>query len=229
MFILILNYCLYEVLANYFYMAQVLLSTKCKEQYRINEMTQRIFMIGDNEEHNSLIQQALDNVEYEIDSMVSNGSHITQLKTDKQVDILIIALQRSNTQLLDSIRQLLRMHPLPVVLFVGRGDETTAARATRAGVSAYVIDGLRPDRIKPIITAAVTRFREMQKLQQKLKNSQVDLQERKLVERAKGLLMQQRGLSENEAYQTLRKIAMDKNLRIAQIAENVITVSEYLN
>lgn len=113
-------------------------------------------------------------------------------------------------------------------MFTHDGDSEKISNAIRAGVSAYVVDGLEPDRIRPIVDVAIARFEQFQALKEELSQAHTRLAERKLIERAKGIVMQQRGLPENEAYQWMRKMAMQRNLRIADLARSLITAAELL-
>jgi response regulator NasT len=118
--------------------------------------------------------------------------------------------------------------PKPIVLFAERSDDETIAAAMRAGVSAYVVDALNPKLLKSIMQVAIARFREFQALRRELEETRTKLAERKLIDKAKGLLMQHKSLSEQDAYQALRKLAMDRNQRIGDVARNVIAVMELL-
>jgi response regulator NasT len=104
----------------------------------------------------------------------------------------------------------------------------TIRAATRAGVSAYVVDGLDRSRIKSIIEAAIARFEEFQTLRTQLADANLKLSERRVVERAKGLLMKSRGLDEDAAYATLRKMAMDRKLKLAEVAQRVLDAADLL-
>lgn len=104
----------------------------------------------------------------------------------------------------------------------------TITAAVKAGVSAYVVDGLHPRRIKPILQTAVARFQDFQALRRELAETKTTLAERKILERAKGILMKQRGMSEEDAYQALRKLAMNRNKRIVEVADGVIAAAELL-
>ena len=118
--------------------------------------------------------------------------------------------------------------PLPVVLFTEDDNRSIIQQAVRAGVSAYIVDGLDQHRLGSILDVAVARFQETGRLHQELAETRASLADRKNVERAKGILMKQRGIDEPAAYHALRKMAMDKNLRIGQAAENVIAVAALL-
>jgi response regulator NasT len=113
-------------------------------------------------------------------------------------------------------------------MFVDRTDDASIEAAIDAGVSAYVVDGLRKERIKPILDTAISRFRAFERLRQELDEARSELSERKKIERAKGILMRTRRLSEQDAYALLRSTAMKQNRRIAEIADSLITAAGLL-
>jgi response regulator NasT len=114
-------------------------------------------------------------------------------------------------------------------MFTEESNSEMASSAIKSGVNAYIVDGLEENRVQPIIDVAIARFREFQALKDELDATRNQLSERKAVEKAKGLLMQRKNISEDEAYQSLRKMAMDKNKRIVDVAESVINAFELLN
>ena len=126
------------------------------------------------------------------------------------------------------MRALNRDEPRPVVMFVDRSDPASITAAMEAGVAAYVIEGLQPGRVRAVIDVAVARFQAHQALRAELDEARSALTERKLVERAKGVLMQTRKMSEDEAYRTLRRLAMDQGKRLADVAESVIAMAKLL-
>lgn len=131
----------------------------------------------------------------------------------------------------DTIEELtLATGPLdrPVALFVDRSDAGLSAAAIEAGLSAYVVDGLTPLRVKPILEAAIARFRLMQRMRTELAETKRALGERKVIDRAKGLLMRARGIPEDEAYDLLRRTAMDQGRRVADVAEALVTAAGLL-
>ncbi len=116
----------------------------------------------------------------------------------------------------------------PTVMFTNDEDTSHVNEAVAAGVTAYIVDGLAPERIRPILTVAMARFQHQEALLAELDNTRDKLQERKLVDRAKGLLMQRQGLTEPEAYARLRKAAMNKGLKLSDIAQQMIDMAELL-
>jgi response regulator NasT len=113
-------------------------------------------------------------------------------------------------------------------MFVDQADAASIQASVDAGVSAYIVDGLKKERIKSIVDLCVSRFNAFAKLQSELSRAKSDLQERKTIDRAKGILMKTKNLSEEEAYRLLRKVAMRESKKIAEIAQSVITASELL-
>ncbi|MEM8699818.1 MAG: ANTAR domain-containing protein, partial [Pseudomonadota bacterium] len=116
----------------------------------------------------------------------------------------------------------------PVAMFVDRSNDQATKAAIEAGVSAYVVDGLRKQRIKPVIDAAIARFHMYSRMRTELAATKAALAERKTIDRAKGLLMQARGLSEEEAYALLRKTAMDQGRKVVEVATALVTAADLL-
>src|SRR4029078_4403717 len=111
----------------------------------------------------------------------------------------------------------------PIAMFVEQSDTVMIEAAVEAGVSAYVVDGLRKDRVRSILDTAVSRFNAFSRLRDELDRTRQALEERKVVERAKGILMKMKGLDEAEAYDTIRKAAMNENRRISEVAQSLVT------
>jgi len=145
-----------------------------------------------------------------------------------QPDVVIIDMDAPNRDTLENLRNVQAQTPRPMVMFSQDDDRDSIRRAVQAGVSAYVADGLQAKRVRPILEAAIARFEQYRALEQELDKTRGQLVERKLIDRAKGLIMAQRKVDEAEAYRLLRRAAMDRNLRIADVAENIIAAAEVL-
>jgi len=143
-------------------------------------------------------------------------------------DIVLIDVENPSRDMLEELA--LASGPLdrPVAMFVDRSDEGLSAAAIEAGVSAYVVDGLQSQRVKPVIDAAIARFRMFQRMRTELAETKRALEERKVIDRAKGLLMRARGVSEDDAYALLRKTAMDQGKRVADVANALVTAAGLL-
>jgi response regulator NasT len=143
-------------------------------------------------------------------------------------DVIVIACESPDRDTLESLRDANEGNPRPVVMFVDRSTPGLAEAAVEAGVAAYVVDGLSAGRVRPVLEVAMSRFELMQKLRADLQKAQSDLASRKAIDRAKGLLMQERGLSEDQAYKLLRKLAMDTGRPMGAVANDLLTFAGVL-
>ena len=143
-------------------------------------------------------------------------------------DVVLINLENPGRDVLEESFALSRALARPIAMFVDQSDERSISDAVDAGISAYVVDGMRKERIKPILELAIRRFNAFSRLQSELQEAQSALAERKAVDKAKALLMKRRGLDEPAAYALLRKQAMDTGRRIAEVAEALITADALL-
>jgi two-component system, response regulator / RNA-binding antiterminator len=166
---------------------------------------------------------------YNLIAVLPADSFLEQRLTQLQPDMIIVDAQSDARDALEHVVVATREAPRPVVLFTEDSDTTHVKDAVAAGVSAYIVAGLAPERIRPILQVAMARFEHEQDLRRELQSAKSELQERKLIDRAKGLLMRRQGLSEQEAYDKLRKTAMDKSLRVAEVAQRMIDVADLLS
>ena len=143
-------------------------------------------------------------------------------------DIIVIACDSADRDILESLREAGETNPRPVVMFADRSEPGLAEQAIRAGVAAYIVDGLAPGRVRSILEVAMTRFSLMQQLRGDLAKAKANLESRKAVDRAKGLLMKERGLDEDGAYKLLRKLAMDKGRPIGAVAADLLAFAGVL-
>ncbi|MEL6582679.1 MAG: ANTAR domain-containing protein [Pseudomonadota bacterium] len=143
-------------------------------------------------------------------------------------DLVLVDMEHPSRDMIDALTLATDPQARPVAMFVDRSDRGLMQAAIEAGVSAYVVDGLRPERVKPVLDMAIARFHSVDRLRKELQATQTALAERKTIDRAKGLLMKARGLSEEEAYSILRKSAMDKGKRVSEVAESLLSAAELL-
>ena len=143
-------------------------------------------------------------------------------------DVVVIHLESPSRDILEQMSGVSRQVERPVAMFVDRSDSTMMQAAVDAGISAYVVDGLRAERIKSILDIAILRFNAFARLQRELTEARSELADRKLIERAKGILMSLKGLSEDEAYKQLRRKAMNEKRKIADIARAIVTTADLL-
>lgn len=145
-----------------------------------------------------------------------------------QPDLIIVDSESDARDVLEHIVLATRAAPRPIVLFTDDQAESSVEAAMAAGVTAYIVAGLQSERVKPVLDVALARFRRERKLLDELSETRQKLAERKVVERAKGLLMARHRLSEEQAYQKLRSMAMNKNLKLAEIAQRILDVEDLL-
>ena len=143
-------------------------------------------------------------------------------------DVIVVACDSPDRDILESLREASLANPRPVVMFADRSEPGLAEQTVRAGVAAYVVNGLAPDRVRPVLEVAMSRFSLMQQLRGDLARAKADLESRKIVDRAKGLLMKERGLDEAAAYGLLRKLAMDKGRPIGAVAADLLAFAGIL-
>ena len=143
------------------------------------------------------------------------------------VDSVVLDVRSPDAALLGRLTDLNQRRPCPIVLFADNDDVALIRRAVRAGVTAYIVQGLHVTRLKAVMDVACARFAEQRRLKAELDSTQRSLAERKTVDRAKGILMDERGMSESAAYNALRKLAMDQNQRVGEAARYIISVAEF--
>ena len=165
---------------------------------------------------------------YNIMAVLPNDTYLVDRITQLQPDLIIIDAESDARDVLEELVIVSRDAPRPIVLFTEAGTPSQLEAAMAAGVAAYVVAGLQVERVKPVLEVAIARFNADQKLRSELTDTKLKLIERKTIERAKGLLMERNQLSENEAYQRLRKQAMEKNLKLAELAQRILDVADLL-
>lgn len=143
-------------------------------------------------------------------------------------DLIIVDAESDARDALEHVVVATRDARRPIVMFTNDSDTTHVRDAVAAGVSAYIVSGLAPERIRPILDVAMARFQHEQALRQELAEARSELSERKIIDRAKGLLMHRQGLTEQAAYTKLRKAAMDKGIRLAEVAQRMLDMADLL-
>src|SRR5258706_11441769 len=185
----------------------------------------KVMIVDEAAERAEVLQQALIRAGYEVIAYVPSTFDLHRQVSTFKPDIVIIDTDSPDRDTLENICVVSRDEPRPVVMFTHDGDSEKIRAATLAGVSAYVVDGMSDDRIRPIIDAAVARFEQFHALKRELGDVEEKLADRKVIERAKGILMKSRNLSEEEAFSALRKQAMQSNARLADVSRQLIAVA----
>jgi response regulator NasT len=168
------------------------------------------------------VREGLEAQGFQVVALVAEVVGLTARVRESGADIIVCGIDDPSRDALDSMRALARDEPRPVVLFAERGAPEQIEAAIEAGVAAYVAEGLDPARVRPVIEVAIRQFRAYQALRGQLARAQAQLEERKVIERAKGLLMQARGLDEEQAHQALRRAAMDRGQKLVEAAERIL-------
>jgi two-component system, response regulator / RNA-binding antiterminator len=187
-----------------------------------------IAVVEENQERARMIVDGLrDAGDYEI-TVIGDVSSLARRLSVLAPDVVLVDLENPDRDVLDALTIAAAPADRPVAMFVDRSDDATMRSAIEAGVSAYVVGGLSRERIRPVLQAAITRFHVVARLRAELAATKAALEERKLVDRAKGMLMKAKGLSEAEAYDALRRAAMAQGKKVADIAQALITAADLL-
>ena len=186
----------------------------------------RVMLVDDSHEETSPLKQSLLEAGFDVVETAHTAAALLDRVAAVQPDVIIIDTNSPTRDTLEQLSFVTREQPRPIVLFTDDRENTTIQAALRAGVSAYVVAGMQPDRLQPILDVALARFEQERALRDELRDTQDRLAERKVVERAKGLLMEQKRVSENEAFRMMRKLAMDRNRQLVEIAQQIIDIAE---
>jgi response regulator NasT len=160
--------------------------------------------------------------------VLPGDAYLQQRLVEIQPELVIVDAESEARDTLEHVVLATRDERRPIVMFTNESDPAQIKDAVAAGVSAYIVAGLSPERIRPILEVAMARFAREQALRGELQQARDELRERKLIERAKGLLMQRQNLSEPEAYARLRRGAMDKGLRVAELSQRMLDAVDLL-
>jgi len=194
----------------------------------MTEQLLRILIVDQNVTRASVLDEGLREAGYRDVIVVRDMRNLLRRIVDVDPDVIFIDLENPNRDVLEQMFQVSRSVRRPVAMFVDSSDAATIEAAVDAGVGAYIVDGLRKERVKPILDMCISRFNAFNRMRDELESTRRQLEERKLVDRAKGVLMKERRLTEEEAYALMRKAAMNENLRMAQVAQSIITAAKLL-
>jgi response regulator NasT len=157
---------------------------------------------------------------------IDETSHLLQRIYSIDPDVILIDLENPSRDVLEQMFQMSRVVKRPIAMFVDQSDRASIEAAVDAGVSAYIVGGLRKERVQNILDLCISRFNAFSRLESELEKTRSALEERKVIDRAKGILMKAKNLTEETAYALLRKTAMNENKKIAEVAQSVITAAE---
>ena len=188
----------------------------------------RVLLIDDGAQRCTLIRDELTRQGHLVVGVVDQALLIHDCVLRLQPDVVIVDAESPSRDTLENLAAMSATHPRPVVVFAEDASREPMQRALQAGVSAYVIAGLNTHRLMPVLRVAIARFEQDRALRKQLDAAHTQLAERKLVERAKGILMDEAGFSEDQAYRHLRKLAMDRGQRLGQAAALIVEARELL-
>jgi len=188
----------------------------------------RVMIVDNSEERSLYLRLMLEQVGYTVVAEVFEPRLIYDAVRDRAPDVIIIDTESPSRDTLEHIALLSETAPRPIVMFSSDRAIDTIREAVQAGVSAYIVDGLAVERVQPIIEVAIARFESYQAVKTELAQVKTKLSERKLVEKAKGVLMKARSIGEDEAYSALRKMAMERSLTLGEVSRQLLAVSDLL-
>jgi two-component system, response regulator / RNA-binding antiterminator len=188
----------------------------------------RVLLVNDTEKPIGELRAALQAAGYEVLEAVVGAEELLKAVESQQPDAVIIDVDSPSRDTLEQLAVMHRHAPRPVVMFSADGDDRLIRDVVAAGVTAYVVDGLTPARLAPILQVALARFEQQAHVRRQLGEVQQQLADRKLIDRAKGLLVEKRGMSEPEAYASMRQLAMRQNLKLVDIARQIIAMADLL-
>lgn len=188
----------------------------------------RVLLVNDTEKPIGELRAALQAAGYEVLEEVAAADALLKAVESQQPDAVIIDVDSPSRDTLEQLAVMHRHAPRPVVMFSADGDDRLIRDVVAAGVTAYVVDGLTPARMAPILQVALARFEQQADIRRQLGEVQQQLADRKLIDRAKGLLVEKRGMSEAEAYASMRQLAMRQNQKLVDIARQIIAMADLL-
>jgi two-component system, response regulator / RNA-binding antiterminator len=192
------------------------------------ESSPKIAIVDENPIRAAILEEGLREAGFSAVEHVGEMNNLLARIYQIDPDVILIDLENPSRDVLEQMFQVSRAVRRPIAMFVDQSDAASIQASVDAGVSAYIVDGFRKERIKSIIDLCISRFNAFAKLQDELERTKTALEERKVIDRAKGILMKAKGLSEEEAYVLMRSTAMREKKKIAEIAQSIITASELL-
>jgi response regulator NasT len=187
-----------------------------------------ILLIDDNAARASIIEEGLREAGHRTVTVITDMRHLLPQIARADPDVIFIDLENPNRDVLEQMFQVSRTVQRPVAMFVDQSDKASIEAAIDAGVSAYVVNGMRKDRVQPILDTAISRFNAFHRLRGELDRTKQALEDRKIIDKAKGILMKSRNISEDDAYALLRKTAMNESRRMADVARSLVTAAKLL-
>ncbi len=185
-----------------------------------------VLLIDDNPARAEIVESGLRDAGYVLLERLGGTYDLLARVVALKPDVIVVSIDSPSRDAIEDLRRTTEQQPRPIALFADRSDPATIAAAMEAGVCAYVVKGLAQDRVQSVVDVAVAHFNRYHVMREELDRARLSLVERKTVDRAKGLLMEQKGIGEEAAYRLLRKLAMDQNKRIGEVAQDILTYAK---
>ena len=187
-----------------------------------------ILVVDENRARAAIIEDGLREAGHSRVEVVTETAGLVRRIETLNPDVIVLDLENPNRDQLEHFFQVSRSVQRPIAMFVDRSDTASIAAAVDAGVSAYIVNGLKKERVKPILDMAISRFNAFNRLTRELQDARTELADRKIIDRAKGILMKAKNLDEESAYRLLRKTAMNENRRLADVARGLVSAHSLL-
>jgi response regulator NasT len=194
----------------------------------VNDSKLNIVVIDESPVRAAIIEEGLREAGYTRVTLIGEMTNLLRRLTDIEPEVILIDLENPSRDVLEQMFQVSRIVRRPVAMFVDQSDSAMIQASVDAGVSAYIVGGLQKDRVRPILDMTISRFHAFSRLQDELDEARSKLADRKVIERAKGILMKQRGMAEEDAYRLLRETAMTQKKKLSDIAEGVVMAAKLL-
>jgi len=183
----------------------------------------KTIIISESDDATNLLKKVLGQGDYQVIFAGESLNYLLQTPGLIEPELIIVILEKTDASVLSQLKIISEQYPLPIVIFSQDGSDDVIEDAIAAGVSAYVMDGMNEHRILPIIKTARARFKQQQTMVDQITSLQTDLANRKVIDKAKGIVMAQRDCTEDEAYKLLRSSAMNQNIRLSELSKNIIS------
>jgi response regulator NasT len=194
----------------------------------MNDPLLRILLVDQNADRAAILEEGLREAGCRDITVVREMHSLMRRILDADPDVIFIDLENPNRDVLEQMFQVSRSVRRPIAMFVDQADSESIHAAVESGVGAYVVDGLRKERVKTVLDTAIGHFKTFNKLREQLERANQALEDRKVVDRAKGILMKERGIGEQDAYGLLRTAAMNENRRIIDVARSIVSTAGLL-
>jgi response regulator NasT len=188
----------------------------------------KIVIVDESSVRAAILEEGLQEAGYRQIIRISETANLLKRIYAIDPDVILIDLESPSRDILEQMFQMSRVVKRPIAMFVDQSDAASIQAAVDAGVSAYIVDGLKKERMTHILDLCISRFNAFSRLQNELDRTKDALEERKIIDRAKGVLMKAKSLNEEQAYALLRRTAMNENKKIVEIAQSVLTAAEML-